>query len=171
MKQSLEQASRKAEGAKAAHESLTQRLEELTRADALARDARRAADRLAAEAGRALSKAEADRNLAAGRLESLGLAVTRHEEEAMGARARLKEAEHALEELGDLEEARAHVEAVRMAVEASRITMMSRRSAHDELRREGDARTRRMQEITKEVSGWQHRLETAETRSAELIER
>ena len=171
LKQSLEQASRKAEGAKAAHEALTQRLDELTHADALAREARRAADRLAAEAGRALSKAEADRNLAQGRLESLGLAVTRHEEEAMGARVRLKEAEQALEELGDLEEARAQVEAVRVAVEAARITMMSRRSAHDELRREGEARARRMQEIKTEASGWQRRLETAETRSAELIER
>ena len=49
--------------------------------------------------------------------------------------------------------------------------MMTRRSAHDELRREGEARTRRAQEVTKEVSGWRHRLQTAETRSAELTER
>jgi len=48
---------------------------------------------------------------------------------------------------------------------------MSRRSAHDELRREGEARTKRQQEITKEVSGWRHRLETAKTRNAELLER
>jgi chromosome segregation protein len=60
---------------------------------------------------------------------------------------------------------------VKMAVEASRITMMSRRSNHDELRREGDARLRRSQEVTKEVSGWRHRLETAEKRIAELAER
>lgn len=49
--------------------------------------------------------------------------------------------------------------------------MMSRRSAHDEVRREGEARLRRSQEITKEVSGWKHRLETANKRSAELAER
>ena len=49
-----------------------------------------------------------------------------------------------------------------MTVEAARITMMAKRSAHDELRREGEARTRRTQEVTKEVSGWKHRLETAE---------
>ncbi|WP_227268270.1 chromosome segregation protein SMC [Roseobacter weihaiensis] len=171
LKQALEQATQKAAGAQAAHEALTAQLTELTKADALARDARRAADRLVAEAGRALSRAEADRNLAEGRLESLGLAVTRHEEEAMGARTRLKEAERALAELGDLAEARAQVEAVRMAVEASRITMMSRRSAHDELRREGEARAKRAQEVIKEISGWRHRLETAEKRSAELVER
>ena len=171
LKQALEQATQKAEGARAAHEMLTVRLAELTRADAMARDARRAADRLVAEAGRALSRAEADRNLAEGRLESLGLAVSRHEEEAMGARVRLKEAERALADLGDLDAARAQVEDVRMAVEAARITMMTRRSAHDELRREGEARTRRAQEVVKEVSGWRHRLETAEKRSAELVER
>jgi chromosome segregation protein len=63
------------------------------------------------------------------------------------------------------------VEEIRMAVEASRITMMSRRSAHDELRREGESRVRRAQEVTKEISGWRHRLETAGKRTAELVER
>ena len=171
LKQSLEQASQRAEGARAAHESLTAQLAAQTEADKRAREARRDADRMVADVGRALSRVEADRNLAAGRLESLGLAVTRHEEEAMGARARVLEAERALADLGDLSEARAAVEDIRMAVEAARITMMSRRSNHDELRREGDARTKRRQEVTKELSGWRHRLETAEKRSAELVER
>lgn len=58
-----------------------------------------------------------------------------------------------------------------MTVEAARMTMMSKRSAHDELRREGEARLKRSQEVTKELSGWRHRLETAKTRSAELAER
>jgi len=39
------------------------------------------------------------------------------------------------------------------------------------LRRGGDARLKRAQEVTKELSGWRHRLETAEKRSAELVER
>lgn len=171
LKQGLEVATQRAEGAQAAHELLGTQLAALAQADAQARDARRAADRSVADAGRRLSRAEADRNLAEGRLESLGLAVTRHEEEAMSARTRLKEAERALEDLGDLDAGRALVEQVRMAVEAARITMMSRRSAHDELRREGNARTKRAQEVTKELSGWRHRLETAEKRSTELVAR
>lgn len=171
LKQELEHASQKAEGARAAHESLTAQLVRLTQADAAAREARKSADRHVAEAGRALSRAEADRNLTQGRLESLGLAVTRHEEDAMAARGRVKEAERALSELGDLAESRAQVEAIRTAVEASRITMMTRRSAHDELRREGEARTKRSQEVVKELSNWRHRLETAEKRSTELTER
>ena len=67
--------------------------------------------------------------------------------------------------------ARAEVEDVKMTVEAARIMMMSRRSAQDELRREGEARLKRSQEVTKELSGWRHRLETAKTRSAEWQER
>jgi chromosome segregation protein len=63
------------------------------------------------------------------------------------------------------------VEDVKLTVEAARMTMMSKRSAQDELRREGEARVRRSQEVTKEISGWRHRLETAEKRSAELAER
>ena len=171
LKQSLEQASHRADGARGAHEALTSRLTELTEADRAAREARREADRMVADAGRALSRSEADRNLAEGRLESLGLAVKRHEEEAMGARSRVLEAERAMIDLGDLEVERGLVDDLRMTVEAARITMMSRRSAHDEVRREGDARLKRSQEVTKEISGWRHRLETAEKRSTELIER
>ena len=35
--------------------------------------------------------------------------------------------------------------------------MLTHRSTHDELRREGEARTRRSQEVTKDLSGWKHR--------------
>ena len=171
LKQSLEQASQRAEGARGAHDLLTRTLAEQSEADRRARDARRDADRLVADAGRALSRAEADRNLSQGRLESLGLAVKRHEDEAMGARGRVLEAERALAELGDLTDARGAIDDLRMTVEAARITMMSRRSGHDELRREGEARLKRAQEVTKEISGWKHRLETAEKRTAELVER
>ncbi len=171
LKQALEQASQRAEGARAAHETLTRNLQSQTEADKAARAARRDADRALADAGRALSRVEADRTLAEGRLESLGLAVKRHEDEAMAARGRVLEAERALAELGDLTEARAGIDDLRMTVEAARITMMSRRSAHDELRREGEARVKRAQEVTKELSGWRHRLETAEKHSAELADR
>ena len=171
LKQELERATSRAEGAHAAHETLTAMLTERAKADQAARDARRTADTAVADANRALSRAEADRNLAQGRLESLGLAVARHEDEAMAARARLLEAEGALADLGDLDQARADAEDIKMTVEAARITMMARRSTHDELRREGDARLKRSQEVSKEISGWRHRLETAEKRIQELASR
>lgn len=171
LKQQMERATVRVDAARGAHEMLSAELLELSKKDKEARDARRHSDQLVAEANRALSRAEADRNLAEGRLESLGLAVTRHEEDALSARRQVTEADVALSELGDLDEARGQVDAVKMTVEAARITMMSKRSAFDELRREGETRTRRSQEVKKELSGWTHRLDTAEKRSAELAER
>jgi len=171
LKRDLEEVAARAQGAAQAHEMLSTRLAALTQADQVARQARRDADRLVAEANRAASRAEADRDLALGKRESAMLALKRHEEEAMAARAALTEAEAGARGLGDLGAARAVIEDLRTVVEAARITMMSRRSAHDELRREGEARLRRAQEITKEVSGWRLRLQTAQTRSAELAAR
>ncbi|NDD10687.1 MAG: chromosome segregation protein SMC, partial [Rhodobacteraceae bacterium] len=118
-----------------------------------------------------LSRAEADGNLAQSRLESLELTVARHEEEAMEARIQLQAATKAVEELGDLDTARRETEDIKTTVEASRMTMMTKRSACDELRREGEARLKRMSEIEKEMNIWRHRLQTAEQRSAELLQR
>ncbi|MEY4698177.1 MAG: chromosome segregation protein, partial [Pseudomonadota bacterium] len=171
LKRDLEEVAAKADGARQAHEALQGRLGELSRADQMARDARRAADARVTEANRAAARAEADRSIAGGKLEAARLAVSRHEDEAMAARARLREAEEAAADLPDLDAARHAVEAAKVAVEAARLAMLTRRSAQDELRREGEARVRRRQEAVKELSGWKHRQETAEKRSAELHER
>jgi chromosome segregation protein len=171
LKGDLSQAEARATGARSAHEALQARLADLARADQLAREARRAADQRLAEADRALSRAEADRALAEGKREAARLSVSRYEEEVFAARGRLREAEAAAKDLPDLDQARAAVEAAKITVEAARIAMLTRRSAHDEVRREGEARTRRRQEAVKELSGWKHRLETAERRSAELAAR
>ncbi|TDT73915.1 condensin subunit Smc [Litoreibacter halocynthiae] len=171
LKQALEGATARADGARQAHEMLTKELAEAAQADRDAREARKDADRAMADASRAVSRAEGEKSIAAGRVESLELAVTRYEEEAMAARERLREADKGVADLGDLDAARAEVEDVKMTVEASRMTMLAKRSSHDELRREGEARTKRSQEITTEVSGWKHRLETAGKRIGELEER
>ncbi len=171
LKQSLEVATNNAQGAEQAHEMLKAELAQASQADRAARDARKQADRELADASRALSRAEGETNISAGKVETLQLAVTRYEEEAMAARDRLREAEAGLADLGDLDTARADVEDIKMTVEAARMTMMSKRSSLDELRREGEARTKRAQEITTEISGWRHRLENAGKRIAELEER
>jgi chromosome segregation protein len=171
LKRDLEEVAARADGARLAHEALQARLADLARADQMARDARRAADQKAAEANRAASRAEAEKSIAGGKLDSARLAVARFEDEAMAARARMKEAEAGQADLPDLDAAREKVEASKVVVEAARLAMLTRRSAHDELKREGEARIRRRQEAQKELSGWRHRLETAERRSAELAER
>ena len=171
LKQLLERATVRMGAAQKAHESLNDLLAEQSRTERDARDARRDADREVGEAARFMSRAEADRDMAQGRIETLKLAVERYEEEANVAIRQRNEAENALKSLGDLEAARDEIEDLRMTVEAARMTMMTKRSTFDEVRREGEARTRRSQEVTKELSGWRHRLETAEKRSAELFER
>ncbi len=171
LKQELVQATARADGASRAHETLKTQLVELTEADRLAREARREADRAATEASRALSRVEADRNIAEGKLESLRLSVARHEDEATRARAEKREAEAAVAELADLDAARALVEDVKLTVEAARVTMLSRRAGHDELKREGEARTARLGEVAREIAGWEKRLETAGARIAELASR
>ncbi|MEQ5869542.1 AAA family ATPase [Sagittula sp. NFXS13] len=171
LKQEMAEASARLDGTRAAHDALVARLAELTRADKDAREARRMADQRVTEAARALSRAEADHDMAGGKLESATLAVKRYEDEGSTARAQLTEAERALDQLDDLDEVRAKAEDVKMTVEAARMTMMTRRSAADELRREGEARKARAQQVAKDLSGWTQRLENATARAGELAER
>ncbi|MEO1795586.1 MAG: chromosome segregation protein SMC, partial [Pseudomonadota bacterium] len=161
----------RADAAREAHDALSAELTRVTEADKAARLARRDADRHVSEAARALSRAESERNLSEGKLETLSGAVARMREEETAARAQLLEAERALAALPDISAARAELEDVKLTVEAARVTMLAHRTAHDELRRLGEARTKRAQEITKELSGWRHRLETAKARSGELVDR
>ena len=171
LKRDLEDVAARAIGAGQAHEALTHALAEASRADAAAREARREADRALAEASRALSRAEADRSIAGSRLESAEQAQSRHAQEAMAARERQGQAEAALAALPDLALARGAVERAKLSVEAARVSMLAARSTHEDLRREGEARLRRRQEIVKEMSGWRLRLDTAEKRGAELAAR
>ena len=168
LKRDLEEVAARAAGAAQAHDLLQARLADLARADQMAREARRAADARVTEVNRAAARAEADRSIAEGKLEAALLAQDRHAEDAEGARERLAEAEAALVALGDLPASRMAVDRARLAVDGARVQMMARRGAHDELRREGEARVRRRQEAVKELSGWRLRLDTAEKRMAEL---
>lgn len=171
LERSLKDAAGRAEAATREHEEHKDRVAELTRADSEAREARRAADGRLAEAGREQSRAEADRNISQGKLETARLAKTRHDEETAAARKLLQEAEAAAADLPDLAAARAGVERVKQSVEAARITMMTRRAEHDELKRAGEARESRVGEIAAEAATWKKRLDTAGARLAELIER
>ena len=171
LKRDLEEVSACATGARQAHEALTARLADLARADQMARDARRDADRRLNEANRTGSRAEADQAIAAGKLEAAHLAQARFEAEAMAARGLMAEAQAGIAGLGDLDAARAALAEVQQRVEAARITLMGRRAALDEARREGDTRTRRAADVARERTSWANRLDTAEKRMADLESR
>ncbi|MCP5076274.1 MAG: chromosome segregation protein SMC [Rhodobacteraceae bacterium] len=171
LRQAHTEADTKAQVARAEFERVHSALQNAITADQEARRARKTADDTATEATRRMSRAEADRDMLAGKLETLALGQSRLQEETLAAQTGLKEAEEGVRDLGDLEAARTNVETQKIAVEAARMTMLTKRSLYDEVRREGEQRIRRRQEITKEVSGWRHRLETAEHRIAELVSR
>ncbi len=150
------------------HATLSQALLALAQTDKTCRQQRRAADAALTAAVRAVSRAEADQSIAAGRLDAARLSVVRHEQEAVTNRDAVRDAKAAVAGLEDLDSARAALEVEKASVEGARTKMMTRRSMADELRREGEARMKRRQEITKEASGWRYRLETAGKRIAEL---
>ncbi|MEO1537988.1 MAG: chromosome segregation protein SMC [Pseudomonadota bacterium] len=171
LKQDLVEATARADGAVQGHDHLRAELQALAERVSAAREARKAADHALAEANRAMSRSEADRNISAGKVEAAELAAKRHGDEATAARTRKADAARALEELDDLDALRKTVEDVKVTVEAARMTMMARRSAHDELKREGEARAKRLAEIERERNTWSERLSNAGKRLAELAER
>ena len=75
----------------------------------------------------------------------------------------------AWKKLEDLELARSELEDLKILVETARISMIAERSSHDEIRREGENRNRRIIEITQELNNWRQRLITAEERINDLI--
>ncbi|MFN4159219.1 MAG: chromosome segregation protein SMC [Gemmobacter sp.] len=171
LKRDLEEVSARAAGARQAHEALTARAEALAGAERMAREARRAADARLAEANRAHARAEAEGSIAGGRLEAARLALARFADEAEDARVRLEEAAIAADDLPALEDLRADLEGAKVTVEAARQAMIARRSAHDEQRREAEARARRRQEVARDLAGWRQRLETAARRAEDLAGR
>ena len=171
LQQELAVAKAEAYAADATHQTLVEHMQVLAKSDQDARVARRAADGLMADAGRAVSRAEAELNLADGRLEALALAVTRHGQDATDARLQLSEAQTNMDGLEDLVAARLRVEDIKLTVEASRVTMMSRRAAHDEVRSDGEARDKRIGLVAKDIDSWVERLGNARARAEELLKR
>ena len=161
----------RADTAAHAHEDARARLADAASLENAARDGRREAERLLSDAARAVTRAESDLSLASSRAESAQAEAVRHGADAADAGTRLAQAEAALADLPDRAEAAVALDHARTGVEAARIATMTRRAALDELRRDGNARLKRLQEIAKEESGWKLRLQQAGTRAAELAAR
>ncbi|MFN4061795.1 MAG: AAA family ATPase [Paracoccus hibiscisoli] len=166
-----DEARARADTARDAHEEARAALSDAAALEKSARDARREAERVLSDAARAATRAESDLAMAASRADSAGAELARHRADADDARLRLVDAEQQLAALPDRGDAAAAVEHARTGVEAARIATMSRRAAMDELKREANARLKRLQEIAREESGWRLRLSQAGTRAAELAAR
>ncbi len=146
-------------------------LEDLAQAETKAREARRSAEQRLTEANRAFTRSENNRASAGTRLEAADAQLARLQEDLAEAGEALQEAEAQRAELPQLDEARQETDALRLSVEGARIAMMSRRAQADELRSAANARKARAQEVTKSLSGWRLRLDSADSRVADLEKR
>ncbi|QHQ36043.1 chromosome segregation protein SMC [Algicella marina] len=171
LKKSGAEAKAKADVARQDYAARKAALEEAQMAEKAAREARRQADAALTEATRRAGRTEGDLGTLQGRQETLQLSLKARQEDSAAAKAVLAEAVDGLIAGDDLGKAREVVEGHKVTVEAARLAMIAKRTRADELRREGEARTKRRQEIIKEVSGWQHRLNSAQTRIAEFEKR
>ncbi|MEL6586484.1 MAG: chromosome segregation protein SMC, partial [Pseudomonadota bacterium] len=171
LRQDLEEATQHAEGTRAAHDALKKALDDARLAEVTARNARRDADRAATEAGRRQAQAEGAKGIAASRLETAQMAISRHEAEMLEAREAMAEAEAARRDLAPLDAARAALETIRTTVEAARMAMMARRAQADELQRDAKGREGRLDAIAKEAASWRRRLDTAAAQLKDLTDR
>ncbi|MEM7508454.1 MAG: AAA family ATPase [Pseudomonadota bacterium] len=153
------------------HGSAKTRLDAANSTEAALRQQRRAADQALAEAARVLSKADADIAMRRGRLETQRASLAARREELATAVEALEEAEAAIQDLDDVDAARAAVETQRGEVDLARTAMLSARAQSDELRREGLAREKRLTDIARERQGWIDRRDNAVSRIAELTRR
>ena len=169
--EALSLADAKGETAEAEHKAAAEALSDANSADRAAREARKAADSAATEAVRQLGRAEADVSLLKGQIETLSHTVERRQEEAKAAADALAAAESELAGLDDLSDQRQAIEGLKIAVASARAAMLDARGAADDARREEEARTKRRQEIQKELSGWALRQKNAATRIAEFAAR
>ena len=171
LESAMEAATARVEKAGAAQADARAMMDAAQAEDQACRAARRRADEANTAAVRLVSKLRVEQETLKGRLESLDQAVIRREEDALAAKRSLQEAEKAAAELGDLAIAREALERHKLSVEAARLTMMTKRSIADDLRREGEARVRRLREIEKEKGNWARRLENANQQISALDER
>ncbi|WP_378941878.1 AAA family ATPase [Paracoccus sp. R86501] len=166
-----EQAQARADTAIEAHEEAKAVLADAAATERSARDARREAERLLSDAARASTRAESDLAMAGSRAEAARAELARHQADAAATRTRLDDAQAQLDALPDRADAATAVEHARTSVEAARIATMTRRAGLDELRRDEEARLKRIAAIDRETTGWRQRLEQAGARAAELATR
>ena len=144
LKQEMARATARMEGARGAHETLTARLAELTeRRQGRPRGAARGRMRISPSRSAACQPRRSRPQHGDGRLESPRTCrIAPRGRGGAGAQAGDRGRSAPSPTLAISMPPAREVEDIKMTVEAARMTMMARRSAHDELRREGDARKR-----------------------------
>lgn len=159
---------RAAEAALAAAEAAVR---ERVAAEAAARQALRDAQRALGEARDALARAEKAAGELAGRRDALVESRARIAEDLDEASAAFAEAEDQLADAPDLGDLGQRLEALAATVTRDRGVLADARALHEGLKREAEARARRLAAIASERGTWVQRAANAETHIASLAER
>jgi chromosome segregation protein len=161
-------AARAAEAAQTEAETATKQAVETERT---ARDNWRAAQRSLGEAREVLAKAEAAAGQLAGRRAALDASRARIVESRDEAAAAHAEAQLALAGAPDLGDLQGRLDRMAADVGGDRAKLADARAAHDGLKREAEARRRRLEAIAVEGKNWIARAENADRQIASLAER
>ncbi|EKE44297.1 chromosome partition protein Smc [Oceaniovalibus guishaninsula JLT2003] len=136
-----------------------------------ARTHRRTAQTALNDAERAMNRAAAAAELASNRAEDARRTAERLAEEEAAARSDAQKARQALDALDDPQAAQAATEDARAEVAEARRHVLSCRSARDAERSAADARTARLERLSRDAATWRERLQSAGARLADLAER
>ena len=153
------------------HFAAADALKKATEEEREARRERKAREEEATIALREFGRAEADVSMLQGQFETQNLTAERRREDARTATEAAHQARSELAGQGNLNDARTALETMKITVSTARANMLEERGQADDLRREGETRHRRQQEIIKEVSGWKHRQTAVGGRLTELTTR
>ncbi|RIK87612.1 MAG: chromosome segregation protein SMC [Hyphomicrobiales bacterium] len=165
------EATRRVRAAEEALVAAESRVRQSVDAEKAARDGWREAQRLLGEAREALARADKAAGELASRRAVLDESRGRLAETLEEAEAGLAEAEAALAVAPDLSELQAGLDRLAREVAQDRARLADARAAHDGLKREADARTRRLAAIEVERNSWIGRAENADRQIAALRER
>ncbi len=146
-------------------------LREAVEHERVARDQWRGNQRKLDEAREALAAAERAVGELATRRSALDEAKARLEENLEEAQVAVVEAEDRLGEMPDLDGIAQRLSTLSVEVQSDRATLAEARAAYEGLRREADARLRRLDMITLERRNWISRAENADRQIAALNER
>jgi chromosome segregation protein len=105
------------------------------------------------------------------KLSGLAASIENAGTEAQATASQLDEAREAFVGLPDASEGRARIAAIRLELGTAREALASTQAIHAEIRREGEARTRRLQQVSSDLEGWINRIERVDLRLIELQER
>ena len=158
-------------GAVTAHEAARSALATSDRTLAEARDRRRAADQALATASRDLSRAEAARTNAEAARARAEAEMTQRQTALSAAAQAAAEAEQAARDLPPLAGEQAAADAARASAHRAREGRMAAAARLDTVRREGQGRRRRLEEIAAEERRWSDRMASARGRMAEFDSR